>query len=520
MKGQRGDAIRSKARKAPTTQVSSADLQKPLDQRTHELDEALEQQTATAEILKVISRSTFDLQTVFDTIVVNAVRLCHAHMGAVHRFDGEQIHIVAHHNFPPEGVEVLQRMYPRPPQPDQASGRAILTCKVAEIEDMLADPHYTRKVTVAGQWGSILAVPMLRDGTPIGAIVITRNEVGRFAGRDINLLKTFADQAVIAIENTRLLNELRQRTDDLTESLEQQTATSEVLKVISSSPGELKPVFDTMLINAMQVCEAKFGFMHRYEDDNWETMALQCDVPAYAEFVQKARFGPEFIVGRIASTKQVAQVADITATQRYADRDPLAVAAAEIGGVRTILGVPVLKENEVKGAIILYRQEVRPFTNKQIELVQNFAAQAVIAIENTRLLSECANLSSSKPQPPTYSRSSAGRPSTYRQCSIRSSNRRRTCVMPTVERYIVQRAMPTRTLHNMGTHRSSTNICANIRLFPTGDRCLGELWRKVASFKYRMSWQIQNTPVPNDKGLADFALHSVSHCCARKSLLA
>ena len=388
MKGQRGDAIRSKARKAPTTQVSSADLQKPLDQRTHELDEALEQQTATAEILKVISRSTFDLQTVFDTIVVNAVRLCHAHMGAVHRFDGEQIHIVAHHNFPPEAVEVLQRMYPRPPQPDQASGRAILTCKVAEIEDMLADPHYTRKVTVAGQWGSILAVPMLRDGTPIGAIVITRNEVGRFAGRDINLLKTFADQAVIAIENTRLLNELRQRTDDLTESLEQQTATSKVLKVISSSPGELKPVFDTMLINAMQVCEAKFGFMHRYEDDNWETMALQCDVPAYAEFVQKARFGPESIVGRIASTKQVAQVADITATQRYADRDPLAVAAAEIGGVRTILGVPVLKENEVKGAIILYRQEVRPFTNKQIELVQNFAAQAVIAIENTRLLSE------------------------------------------------------------------------------------------------------------------------------------
>ena len=210
MKGQRGDAIRSKARKAPTTQVSSADLQKPLDQRTHELDEALEQQTATAEILKVISRSTFDLQTVFDTIVVNAVRLCHAHMGAVHRFDGEQIHIVAHHNFPREAVEVLQRMYPRPPQPDQASGRAILTCKVAEIEDMLADPHYTRKVTVAGQWGSILAVPMLRDGTPIGAIVITRNEVGRFAGRDINLLKTFADQAVIAIENTRLLNELRE----------------------------------------------------------------------------------------------------------------------------------------------------------------------------------------------------------------------------------------------------------------------------------------------------------------------
>ncbi|MGA8974443.1 MAG: GAF domain-containing protein, partial [Pseudolabrys sp.] len=209
-----------------------------------------------------------------------------------------------------------------------------------------------------------------------------------FTVKQIELVETFADQAVIAIENVRLFDEVQARTSELSASLEQQTATSEVLKVISSSPGELKPVFDTMLINAMQVCEAKFGFMHRYEDDNWETMALQCDVPAYAEFVQKARFGPESIVGRIASTKQVAQVADITATQRYADRDPLAVAAAEIGGVRTILGVPVLKENEVKGAIILYRQEVRPFTNKQIELVQNFAAQAVIAIENARLLSE------------------------------------------------------------------------------------------------------------------------------------
>src|SRR5215469_12267850 len=251
----RGVTAKSLDRRSP----SIVDQKQNIARLARELREAQEQQAAAAEVLKVISRSALDPQPVFETIVANGVRLCHAHMGAVHLFDGKLIHIVAFHNFPPDAVKILQSMYPRPPQPDQASGRAILTRKVAQIDNMLADPQYTREVTVAGQWGSILAVPMLRDGAPIGAIVITRNEVGRFADRHIDLLKTFADQAVIAIENSRLLDQLRQRTADLSESLEQQTAMAEVLRVISTSPGELEAVFNVILANANKLCEASYG---------------------------------------------------------------------------------------------------------------------------------------------------------------------------------------------------------------------------------------------------------------------
>ncbi|MGA8931044.1 MAG: GAF domain-containing protein, partial [Pseudolabrys sp.] len=360
--------------------------------RTEQLSESLQQQTATADVLKVISRSTFDLQTVLNTLVESAAQLCEADLANIWRPKDGAYRLAASYGVTSRYKEYLENKQfletiGIEPGRGTVVGRTLLEGKTVHVHDVQADPDY--KISgVIGGYRTMLGVPLLRQGVPIGVIVLNQSIVRPFTDKQIELVETFADQAVIAIENVRLFDEVQARTSELSESLEQQTATSEVLKVISSSPGELKPVFDTMLINAMQVCEAKFGFMHRYEDDNWETMALQCDVPAYAEFVQKARFGPESIVGRIASTKQVAQVADITATQRYADRDPLAVAAAEIGGVRTILGVPVLKENEVKGAIILYRQEVRPFTNKQIELVQNFAAQAVIAIENARLLSE------------------------------------------------------------------------------------------------------------------------------------
>jgi signal transduction histidine kinase len=236
---------------------------------------------------------------------------------------------------------------------------------------------------------TILSVPLMREGVAIGAIVLRRAETRLFSERQIALLQTFADQALIAIENVRLFEEEQQRTHDLSDSLQQQTATADVLRVISSSPGELEPVFNSMLANAMRVCEAKLGFMYRYDGDIWEVMAQHGAVAAYAEIAQRSvRPGPETVVARIGRSKQIVQVADLSATQGYAKRDPLVVAAVELGGVRTLLGVPVLKEDELKGAIILYRQEVRPFSEKHIELVQNFASQAVIAIENTRLLNE------------------------------------------------------------------------------------------------------------------------------------
>src|SRR5262245_33380679 len=285
------------------------------------------------------------------------------------------------HNAPLE-FEKLRRVNPVVPLDVSPLGAVVRTKQRLHVVDLTAEEPYARSalVKVAGA-RSMLAVPMLKDDELIGAINIYRQEVRPFNDKQIALLENFGAQAVIAIENSRLLNELR-------ESLQQQTATADVLKVISSSPGNLEPVFNALLTNAIQVCEAKFGFMYLGSGMDMKIMAHKCDIPAYVELARATRFTPETIVGRVVETKEVVQVADIAGTQRYANREPLAVAAVEIGGVRTILGVPLHREKEVIGAIFLYRQEVRLFTEKQIELVKNFAAQAVIAIENTRLLSE------------------------------------------------------------------------------------------------------------------------------------
>jgi GAF domain-containing protein/CheY-like chemotaxis protein len=365
--------------------IENVRLFKELEARNRDLTEALEQQTATSEILSVISSSPTDVQPVFNTIVVNAVRLCNARMGAVHRFDGELVHMVAHHNYPPEVLDVLQRMYPRPPQSDQASGRAILTRAVAQIEDMLADPQYRQEVAVAGGWRSIIAVPMLREGVPIGAIVITRNEAGSFPLGHIDLLKTFADQAVIAIENVRLFKELEARNRDLTETLEQQTATSEILRVISSSPTDLQPVFDTILANATTLCKAHLACLTLYDGEALVGTAYHNASAEFIEFLRQHPLRPnrEGPMRRAALERQVVHVVDLMADPSF---KPVTLHLTE--NARTVLAVPLLREGTLVGVIGIWRREVAPFTDAQVALVKTFADQAVIAIQNVRLFTE------------------------------------------------------------------------------------------------------------------------------------
>src|SRR6516164_6718714 len=237
---------------------------------------------------------------------------------------------------------------------------------------------------------TILAVPLLREGECIGVIALRRMEVRPFSEKQIELLQTFADQAVIAIQNVKLFEEVQAKTRDLEESLKQQTATSEVLQVISSSPGELEPVFQAMLANAVRICEAKFGTLYLREGDAFRAAAQHNAPPAFVEFWKRGphRPGPSTVLGRVLRTKEAVHISDITADQAYIERNPFFIAAAELGGFRTVLAVPMLNEADVLGAIFIYRQEVWPFSNKQIALLASFASQAVIAIENTRLLSE------------------------------------------------------------------------------------------------------------------------------------
>ena len=259
------------------------------------------------------------------------------------------------------------------------------------IADVASDPEYTlTEATTLGKVRTQFGVPLLREGEPIGVICLARQRVEPFTHRHIELVRTFADQAVIAIENVRLFEAEQHRTRELTESLDQQTATSEVLQVISSSPGDLEPVFATMLEKAVRICDAKFGNIYRWDGDALHLMASYNTPAAFAEVRGRSpnRPGPQTPAGRMIETKTFVHVLDLAAHPAYAKRDPWTVGGVELAGVRTLLVVPMLKEDELVGCFTIYRQEVRPFTEKQIALVTNFAAQAVIAIENARLLSE------------------------------------------------------------------------------------------------------------------------------------
>lgn len=361
-----------------------------VEELERELSEARRRETATAEVLRVIGSSPTDVQPVFDTIVTSAVKLCHGLFSALFQFDGELIHQVAQHNYSAEAFEEVRRAYPRRPSRARGAGRAILERAVVHIPDIEFDPEYEHSglARVIG-FRSGLWVPMLRQGAPVGVVLVTRATPGPFSDSEIELLKTFADQAVIAIENTRLFEAEQARTKELTEALERQTASAEVLNVISSSPGDLQPVFEAMLSNAVRICEAKFGNLLLYEGDVFRFVAMYGAPPAFAELRRRNPVVPAAgSLARIAATKQVQHVADIKTVQSYLDRNPATVALADAAGARTLLGVPMVKDDELIGVIGIYRQEVRPFTDKQIDLVTNFACQAVITIENTRLLNE------------------------------------------------------------------------------------------------------------------------------------
>jgi GAF domain-containing protein len=350
------------------------------------LRESLQQQTATADVLKVISRSTFDLQAVLDTLVEAAVRLCEADSATINRQHGDEFRQVAQYGHSRDH-EAFMTTRPIPTGRGSVVGRTILEGKVVQIPDVLADPEFTfREAAQRTGNRTMLGVPLMREGTPIGVINLQRRTVRPFTDKQIELVTTFAAQAVIAIENTRLLNELRQRTDDLTESLEQQTATSEVLKAISGSPGNLQPVFQAMLENATRICEAHFGVLFRCDQGRFRIAAmLNLPQPLAASLRENDGFvrppPPGTVLDRVWRTKQVAHTADGAAL-------PNPSLAATLGRARSTVGVPMLKDDELVGVFVIYRQEVRPFTDKQIKLVQNFADQAVIAIENARLLSE------------------------------------------------------------------------------------------------------------------------------------
>ncbi|HET8974615.1 MAG TPA: GAF domain-containing protein, partial [Pseudolabrys sp.] len=358
-----------------------------------ERDEALQQQAATAEILKLISSSPADTQPVLDAIVRSGLKLFPDAAIFIALPDGDKLRAAAFVATDPNRAKMWAHQWPIPLTREYMHSLAFLDRKTVDIPDAREAPPELAvgaKNFLPTGYRALTIMPMMRGRTVIGTLSVVRLAPGPLSDRQVAALKTYATQAVIAIENTRLLNELRQRTDDLSESLEQQTATSAVLKVISSAPGELQPVFDAILKNATRICGAKIGILFRYEGGAYSALAMLGVTPAYAEYLNSSpiRPGPATGLGRVADTKQTIQIVDTQAEHVYAEREPLRVATAELGGARSLLNVPMLKDGILVGAIGIYRQEVRPFTHKQVELVTNFAAQAVIAIENTRVLNE------------------------------------------------------------------------------------------------------------------------------------
>jgi GAF domain-containing protein len=370
--------------------IENTRLLNELRQRTADLSEALEQQTATANVLEIISRSAFDLRAVFETLTESSVKLCAADRAFIFQFDGELLRMAAFYNASAEFAEWVKD-HPIRPGTHSGAARAALERRTVHIPDVQADPEFTYGAKDFEAVRTVLAVPILKGDDLLGVMIMNRLEVRPFSDQQIALVETFAHQAAIAIENVRLLDALRRRTTDLTEALEQQTATSEVLKVISRSPGDLEPVFAATLESAARICDANFGNIFRWDGDALLLVATHNTPSAFAEARGRLPLRPNRVnpIGHMLATQRTVHITDLAEDERYTERrDPDVVIAVELGGIRTFVAVPMLKESILIGAFVVYRQEVRPFTDKQIEHVQNFAAQAVIAVENARLMNE------------------------------------------------------------------------------------------------------------------------------------
>ena len=363
--------------------IENTRLFKEVQARTDDLTKSLQQQTATADVLKVISRSAFDLETVLDALLSSACRLCEADIGTIRYKEGGEFRLAATFGCKPEWIEHFQR-YSTKPDRSSVFGRTIVEGHIVHIPDLLADPDYKRpEAQKLMGFKAALGVPLAREGEAFGVINLFRFNVSSFEDRQIELVQTFADQAVIAIENMRLFNETK-------EALERQTATAEVLQVISSSPGDLKPVFDQILAKAMRLCEAQCGFIYQMEQGAMRAVAEIGVPPAFAEYRRNNLHtgGAATPADVMRATRKPAHVHDARDSEPYRSGNRNAVAGVDLGGARTVLYVPMIRNDDIVGVINVYRQEVRPFTEEQISLLENFASQAVIAIENARLFNE------------------------------------------------------------------------------------------------------------------------------------
>ncbi len=373
--GKRQRAGKPKALKPPHRTI--ADLQDQLAGRTRERNEALEQQAATSEILKVISHSTFELQTVLVALVRSAGRLCQGENVQIFLRDGDVYRLAADNGFSPE-YQQYAREHPIRPGRNTLVARTALWGKTVHIHDSLADPEYTYGGQKLGGYRTMLGVPLIREGNCIGVIALTRSKVHPFTDNQIELVTNFAAQAVIAIENTRLVNELRQ-------SLQQQTATADVLKIISRSAFDLQTVLQTLVESAALLCGADKAQVWPIDNQRFYAAASHGHTPEYNEYLRTLTFAPgrEGVVGRVLLQGEPVQIADV-----LADPDYRLLETQRLGGFRTHLGIPLLREGNPIGILIVSRVTVRPFDEKQIELLTTFADQAVIAIENSRLFNE------------------------------------------------------------------------------------------------------------------------------------